>query len=144
MAERQPATFARFGLDYSMQFGWNLERAEMVFSNGGLPIVRANLQAVGSIAGRERSWRWGWANQSIPTVATRRLAEVRRYGQEQGFSKLTEPEWVPEGDDGHDLMIVSASILGAPAFFHDHTGGVALYFVLDGFQRLSDGAGGRS
>src|SRR4051794_12356012 len=102
MAERQPATFAQFGVDYSTQFEWNTERAEMVFSSKGVPIVRADLQFVGSIAGRERTWLWGWANASIPTAATRRLAEVRRYGQEQGFPKLTEPEWVPEGDDGHD------------------------------------------
>jgi hypothetical protein len=77
----------------------------------------------------------------VPVAATHRLAEVRRYGEEQGFAKLTQPEWVPEGDDGHDVMIVSASILEAPAFFHDHVGGVALFFILDRLERLGEGTG---
>ncbi|MDR3637845.1 MAG: hypothetical protein P4L84_28830 [Isosphaeraceae bacterium] len=136
MAERQSATYAEFGLDYSMQYRWDTERAEIVFSKAGTPVARADLQFVGSIAGREPTWLWGWANDAIPAVATGRLSEVRQYGEEQGFDKLTRPEWVPEGDDGHDMMIVSAYILGAPAFFHDHAGGTALYFVLEGFERL--------
>jgi|SRR6516164_9131139 hypothetical protein len=136
MAERQPATYAQFGLDYAMQYHWDTGRAEMVFTSKGAPVARSALQFVGSIAGRLPTWLWGWANDSIPTSATAPLAEVRRYGEEQGFDKLTRPEWVPEGDDGHDVMIVSACILGAPAFFHDHAGGAALYFVLDGYERL--------
>jgi Family of unknown function (DUF6882) len=136
MAERQPATYAEFGLDYTMQFQWDTEQAEVVFSSRGVSVARADLQFVGSIAGREPTWLWGWANDSIPGAATARLAEVRRYGEEQGFDKLTRPAWAPEGDDGHDLMIVSACILGAPAFFHDHAGGAVLYFVLDRFKRL--------
>jgi hypothetical protein len=136
MVERQPATYAEFGLDHTMQYHWDTERAEMVFSSKGVPVARAALQFVGSLAGRPPTWLWGWANDSIPAAATVRLAEVRRYGEEQGFDKLTRPEWVPEDDDGHDVMIVSACILGAPAFFHDHAGGAALYFVLDGFKRL--------
>jgi hypothetical protein len=141
MAQRQPATYAQFGLDYSMQFKWDTERAEIMFSSKGRPVVRADLQFIGSIAGQERTWLWGWANDSIPRAATFRLAAIRDYGREQGFPKLTEPEWTPEGDDGHDVMIVSACILGSPAFFHDHVGGAALFFVLDGFQHLERAVG---
>jgi hypothetical protein len=144
MAERQAATIAQFGLDYSMQYKWDTERAEMVFSSKGIAIVRADFQLAGSIAGRERTWLWGWANESIPRPATHRLDTVRQYGQEQGFSKLTEPVWVPDGDDGHDVMMVSASIMNAPAFFHAHVGNTALFFVLEEFQCLGDWAMGRT
>ncbi len=138
LAERQPATYARFGLDYSMQYEWSTDSAEIVFSSEGVPVVRAGLQFVGSISRREGTWLWGWANASIPEAASRRLSAVREYGREHDFPKLTEPEWVPEGDDGHDVMLVSASILDAPAFFHDHVGGLALFFVLDGFERIGE------
>ena len=66
---------------------------------------------------------------------------VRRYGEEQGFRKLTEAEWAPEGDDGHDVMLVSACIIGAPAFFHDHYQNLAMFFVLDGLERIPGGRG---
>lgn len=118
-----------------MQFEWNLDRAEVVFSSKGQAIVRANLQFLGSITIRPGgTWLWGWANESVPAAATHRLADIRHYGEEQGFAKLTEAEWVPEGEDGHDVMIVSACILDAPAFFHDHHQNLALFFVLDGFE----------
>lgn len=136
MAKRQPETYAQFGLDFTMQYEWNLDRAEIVFASNRVPIVRADLQFVGSIAGRNRTWMWGWANKSIPTQATVRLSEVRRYGEAQGFYRLTDAEWVPQDDDGHDVMIVAACILGAPAIFHDHAGSLAQFFLLDGFQRL--------
>jgi hypothetical protein len=136
MAERQPATFAEFGIDYSMQYHWDTERAEIVFKSKGTVLVRARLQFLGSIAGRPPTWLWGWANDSIPAAATARLVEVRRYGEEHGFDKLTRPEWVPEGEDGHNVMIVSACILGARAFFHDHSSGAALYLVLDQFEKV--------
>lgn len=141
MAERQPATYAAFGLDFSGQYRWDTARAEIVFSTNGVATVRARLHFVGSIAGRERTWLWGWANETIPPEATARLAEVRQYGEEQAFAKLTKPEWVPEGNDGHDVMLVTACILGAPAFFHDHTQGAALFFVLDGFERIAPVSG---
>jgi hypothetical protein len=53
MAERQPATYAEFGLDYTMQFQWDTEQAEVVFSSRGVSVARADLQFVGSIASRE-------------------------------------------------------------------------------------------
>jgi hypothetical protein len=64
------------------------------------------------------------------------MSEVRRYGEEQGFEKLTMPEWSPERDDGYDVMYIAASIIGDCATFHDHDhdGDLALYFTLDDFR----------
>jgi hypothetical protein len=106
----------------------------MVFNNKGTPVARAALQFVGSIAGRPSTWLWGWANDSIPVAATARLAAVRQYGEEQGFDKLTGvgAGWGrrPRRDDRVGLHPGRAGV------FHDHAGGAALYFVLDGFERL--------
>ena len=153
MFERQRSTLAQFGVNNSMQYNWNFDRAEMIFSSQGEPIVRTDLQVVGSIsaltrkglwnwadksiskfAGRRRGWLWGWANKSVPIVATWRLAEVRRYGEEQGFSELTEPEWPADKVNGQDLMIVSGAILGTSSFFYAHTGGLDLFLLLDNFR----------
>jgi hypothetical protein len=141
MADRQQKTCADFGVDFTTQYEWNVDRAELVFSRNGEPIVRANLQFLGSIAGPTGTWLWGWANESIPMAATNRLMPIRQYGESQGFPKLTEREWTPSGDDGHDLMLVSASILESQAFFHDHYQNLALFFVLDGFERIACKAG---
>jgi hypothetical protein len=38
MAERQPATYAHFGVDYSMQYEWSIDRVEVVFSSRASPL----------------------------------------------------------------------------------------------------------
>ena len=35
MGQRQPATYAHFVLDYSMQYEWSIDRAEVVFNSSG-------------------------------------------------------------------------------------------------------------
>ena len=97
MGIRQPATYAEFGLDFSMQYQWNLDRAEVEFSRQGQPLVRASLHYLGSITNPGGTWLWSWANDSIPVAATGRLEEIRDYGERHGYPKLTEPEWAPEG-----------------------------------------------
>jgi hypothetical protein len=138
MADLQAATFQRFGIDHTGQYEWDLDRAEITFSRKKVPFVRAHLQLVGSINRRKNTWLWGWANEGVPSQATERMSEVRRYGEEQGFEKLTMPEWSPEGNDGHDVMYVAASITGACATFHDHHGDLALYFTLDDFRLVPE------
>jgi len=136
MAQRQVEIFAKFGVDFSTQYHWDLDRANIVFKRNGISIVRADLQYLGSIVRPQGSWLWGWANETIPSQATNRLDALRRYGADNGFEKLTVPEWMPEGDDGHDVIAVSASVLGSDAFFHDHFNNLALFFVLDHFHRV--------
>lgn len=134
MAQLQKETYAKWDLDFGIQYEWNIDNAEMIFSRNGKAFVRADLIYVGSISRQTNTFLWGWANESIPAKATARLRDVRSYGEEQGFAKLTMPEWQPAGNDGHDVMLVSASILGTPAFFHGHTGGLSLFFLLENFE----------
>jgi hypothetical protein len=136
MVERQMVTFAEFGLNFSMQYEWNLERADIVFSRGGVPTVRANLLFLASAVNPDGTWLWGWANDTIPAVATTRPVEIRRYGEAEGFAKLTESEWQPRLADCSDVMAIAAYLLDAPAFFLDRTQNLAMYFVLDGFERV--------
>jgi membrane protease YdiL (CAAX protease family) len=134
MEQVQKETYAKWGLDFGIQYEWNIDNAEMIFSRNGKAFVRTDLIYVGSISRQTNTFLWGWANESIPANATARLHEVRSYGEEQGFAKLTTAEWQPAGNDGHDVMLVSASVLGTPAFFHGHAGELSLFFLLDNFE----------
>ncbi len=139
MEDIQAQTWKQFGIDYGAQYEWNIERAEIVFYRNKRPVARADLQFVGSISRSSGTWLWSWANESIPAQAKDMMSAVRQYGEEQGFHKLALPEWHPEHvDDGHDIMYVAASILGATATFHDHAGDLALYFTLHNFRFAGD------
>jgi hypothetical protein len=141
MQDVQARTLEKYGIDDTTRYEWDIDRAEIVFYRKKVPIVQADLQVVGSISRRKGTWLWGWANKTVPSQATDKMSAVRQYGEAQGFPKLTLPEWRPEAEnEGHDVMCVAASVLGASATFHDHVGELALYFTLHNFRLLSDGA----
>jgi hypothetical protein len=133
MADRGLHTFSKHGIDFTTQYVWDLDRAEMTFIDRDRPVATAKLQLVGSIAGNVPTWLWGWANENVASVSTHRLAEVRRYGQEQRFERLTEPSWPYPDNDGHDMMVLSAAILSADSCFYYNKNNPEIYFILYNF-----------
>src|SRR4051812_34308617 len=83
MQDVQERTLAELGIDYSGKYEWDIDRAGIVFYRKNKPIVRADLQFVGSISRKGGGWLWGWANKNVPSQATDRMWEVRQYGEEQ-------------------------------------------------------------
>ncbi len=141
MEDIQGRMFRILSVDYNCRYPWDLDRAEIVFYRKNRPVAQADLQVIGSISGSSGTWLWGWANEDIPPKAKVHLSEVKRYGEEQGFQKLSLPEWIPDdASDGHDMMYVAASVLGASAVFHDHVGDLALFCTLHNFRAPSDRA----
>jgi hypothetical protein len=141
MEDIQERTLKEFRVDNDCQYKWDIDRAEIMFFRKKRPIAQADLQVIGSISRKGGTWLWSWANGNIPSKAKDKMSEVRRYGDEQGFQKLTLAEWIPDdASDGHDMMYVAASILGASAIFHDHVGDLALYLTLHNFRALTDRA----
>ena len=72
----------------------------------------ADIQAIGSIAHKSKSWLWSWSNESIPEHARTSLDAVREFGEKNHILKLTEGYWEAEEDDEWEMSAVAARILG--------------------------------
>ncbi|HEY7819504.1 MAG TPA: hypothetical protein VIG29_14875 [Vicinamibacteria bacterium] len=104
---------SRYQLGSCPRYDWYQESAELVFSRGGKPVVVADIQFVGSISTRSRSWLWSWGNQSLLESAKSRIREVRAFGDAHSFLKLASAYWEADEVDGWEMTAVSAFLLKA-------------------------------
>lgn len=137
LAERQRKTLAAFDIHERGEYRWDMDAAEIVFTRDGRRVASATLHYVGAVAGSSGTWLWSWANEAVPEQVKTRMREVREYGREHGFDRLTDAEWPADPSVGADLAAVAAVVLGAEGFFHDHHADLSLYFVLTDFHQGS-------
>jgi hypothetical protein len=89
------------------------ETGELVFSNDGVPAVKASIEFAGSISMNSGTWLWSWANFSVFVANRSRIEQVRTFGETQGFPHLTVPKWVATQSDGWEMASISTHLLDA-------------------------------
>lgn len=105
----------------------------LTFSTGDKPGVVAHVLFVGSVANKPGTWLWSWADSSAPKSMSEPILRVRKFGEDHGFKKLTEPSWPGDKTDGWDMTAAAAFILSAKgvyrAPYEDGSGYVFLVFT---------------
>ena len=125
---------SRFELE-SAKYHWDLDRCEILFEAGGRR-VSAQICVVGTSSALEGSFLWGWANESLPRLATHKLEAVRRFGEEHRLSLLTMAEHQGGMAQGKECVAISARILQAEGIFIDTVGDVTMFLTLSCFEQL--------
>ena len=107
----------------------DLERGILEFSRDGAPRVIADVQVAGTTAGgTPGTWRWGWADASLPRRAVERMIEVRSFGEREAVPCLTAGTLPDDEYLGWEMTAVAARVLGARGAFRCPAG--------DGFRYL--------
>jgi hypothetical protein len=114
---RQRELETHFRLGTYPRYDWDQESAELVFSDRGTPKVIANIQFVGSVSTRSRSWLWSWANPSLLEPAKSKIRMVREYGDRHSLLKLACAYWSADEEDGWEMTAVSAYLLKAKGVY---------------------------
>lgn len=110
---KQDALDAQYTLGRHKRWDYDQETASLVFSNDGVPAIVADVEFIGSISTQSNTWRWAWANfNNLPNVRSR-IAAVRDFGEEQGYPRLTVPQWAAEEVDGWEMAGIAVHVLGA-------------------------------
>jgi hypothetical protein len=110
---KQDALDAQYTLGRHKRWDYDQETASLVFSNDGVPAIVADVEFIGSISTQSNTWRWAWANfNNLPNVRSR-IAAVRDFGEQQGYSRLTVPQWAAEEVDGWEMAGIAVHVLGA-------------------------------
>jgi hypothetical protein len=93
------------------RWDYELEVGTLTFSSDGIPRVVAAIQAVGSTSNSSGTWMWGWANQSLPAKVTDQLYRVKRFGERENLTQLTEAKLVGDEQVGWEMAAIAARIL---------------------------------
>lgn len=78
---------ARFGIGGLPRWDYSMEDATLTFSSESKAKVICNMQVVGTT--HDDSWEWSWGNPNLPIACTRRLTEVRDFGEQRSWKRLT-------------------------------------------------------
>lgn len=134
---RNEGWVARFGL-HGADYHWDLHAATLTLHRPGVTVA-ADLCFVGSISASEGTFLWGWANESIPQSARRRLDEVRAFGERYGLDRLIASEWPGTDADALEMMAVASRILDAEGTWIDRSADLTMVFALFNLRRTPTG-----
>jgi hypothetical protein len=95
------------------RYDWSQETRKLVFSDGGVPKVVADIQFVGSVSTETDTWLWAWDNHSVDPGLFESLLRIRQYGEAHGFPHLTTPKWYAHEVDGWEMTSIAAFLLRA-------------------------------
>jgi hypothetical protein len=127
----------KYGLE-SAPFTWHLDTATIRF-RADTADVAASVCLIGTI--QRGSFLWSWADTSVPMVATRRVAAVKRFGEEHGLGLLMQPRAAGGHPQALELLSIAGRILDADGIFIDRDGESVLYFTLHDFREEPRSAG---
>ncbi|MDX6430916.1 MAG: hypothetical protein QOE54_3282, partial [Streptosporangiaceae bacterium] len=115
---------------------WSADLAERTYTSGGVT-VRVSL--LGSYAGREKTWLWGWANPQFGPghPAVQPTLSVQEMGERLGVPELTTPEvdlsWYqgPAAHGGELIAMIAAGLLGGGGYIGAGYDGGSAYLHVD-------------
>jgi hypothetical protein len=93
------------------RWDWDSESATLTFSNSGQARLRVSCAIVGTTEGD--SWEWAWANPTIRDFAKLNIDQVRVFGEDAGFEKLTSKFLEADEFTGWEMTAVAVHILNA-------------------------------
>jgi hypothetical protein len=79
--------FGQYKINSWPRWDYSMEEATLTFSEEGTAKVICNMQVVGSSQGD--SWEWSWGNANFPDVCRQSMHEVKTFGAEKQWHKLT-------------------------------------------------------
>lgn len=69
------------------RWDYSIEDATLTFSENNKAKVVCEIQIVGMTA--KDNWEWSWGNPNLPDACRHRIQEVRKFGEEKNWEKLT-------------------------------------------------------
>jgi len=125
-----------FDLGSHQRYDWDQEKAELVFSNDGVPAVIAKIDFIGSHSSRSDTWLWAWANFHLLENIRTRIIAVRDFGELHDYPCLITPKWEAEEGDAWDMAAVAAHVLDARGVYRSPREGGASFMLIREIRKV--------
>ena len=119
----------RFKIDSWPRWDYDLAECTLTFSEAGIPKVIAAIQIVGTTSRSEGTWMWGWANDSLPPVATESMSAVRTFGENEVITQLQTATLADDDYLGWEMTALAAKVIGAKGGYRCPTDGGFVYLI---------------
>ena len=92
------------------RWDYSMDDATLIFSEEGKAKVICSIEVAGSTT--PDSWQWSWGNKNIPESCKKRMSEVRAFGEEKQWIRLTTLFLGSDQYVGWECATVASHILG--------------------------------
>lgn len=121
---------ARYRLDRSTEYAWNLGEGALSLGRDGGMLALAEVEVVGTYSRPEQTWLWAWANPAVPPAARRRAEQVIAYGHRHGIDRLTRPKLAATFDEARELVALACRVIGGAGGLSDENDGLVMWMLL--------------
>jgi len=91
-------------------------------------VAEAPVQILASYNEAASSWRWGWANDSLPGPLRSASEAVREWGEAHGHHALTSPSMSEVSDEqAADLVAIAFRLTGGTGLYRAPSNGPVLF-----------------
>lgn len=113
MTVHQDRLRREYQLDRWPRFDYDEGAGLLVFSEGGVARVLADVQFVGDVSRRDSTWTWAWELPYVSGDLAGAASEARRYGWLHGVVPLRRSGWHGDNGDGWEMTSLTGWIAGA-------------------------------
>ena len=128
--ERSKKANDEFKLGSWPRWDYKQETGELVFSEKGVPKVIAKVQAAGTWSKLSDTWMWAWQNRSLLSSVKKDVDKVRKFGIENNFAELTDPQWACDKEYAWTVAAVAGYLLNAKTAYRAPDENGALYLLV--------------
>jgi len=109
---------------------WDLNQADglLIFTFPD-KTVTCQAQIIGSFDKSKGTWLWGWDNPDIAPNLTTVSRQLRDYGKQHGFGKLTQAEWKGSEQDAWDMAGLATLVCEAQGAYRGPAGDVYVFMT---------------
>jgi len=112
------------------RYDYDQEAATLVFSGANRPNLSMDIQIVGSWAAKSGTWLWAWENDSILPSAKQYVHVLRKYGEQNGFERLSKAYFEASQADGWEMACVACLLLQADGVYRAPDEDGALFMLV--------------
>ncbi len=127
-----------FHIDSWARWDYDLDRATLTFSQDKVPKVIASIQVVGTTSTTDGAWLWGWANENLPTTATKAIKKVRAFGESENLAELTRSSCPDDEYHGWAMTAIAAKVLEAKGAYRCPNENGFVYMLYSSIRLASD------
>lgn len=121
-----------FGLGHYDRFFVDYEKEQLQFLRNGRVALTFDITAVGSYVPEKSSWRWSWANSSLPEKVRAKAAGVQQLYHLTGYEIFRRADAEVDEAMAWEFVALSAKALGSLGAYSMPQRNLRVFVLLDG------------
>lgn len=137
LKRKQKGLYEKYDIDSYANWYYDQATGLITFSSESKEI-NFRYYSVGTYSKKTNTWKWSWDNEHTLNKVKERLEEVKSFGEENGFSKLTKGCFESEMEEGWDFTSISCKLLNGIGAYRPETEDLYIFMILYEFVEEED------